>query len=171
MQPILKISDMMKIFLTSVCVFMFSWASAQISTAKMNDLHVGMTVKQVEQLTKIKVSDLSKEYAVTVKGIPYKIMFGSTFKGGQYTTDVLSYIETRSVGIKTLSGIGMGSSLDELWKNYQKYNFTLYKNNKEGLRSFFIIDEENATNLEFELKAGKVQLIRIFTYNPEECTL
>lgn len=151
------------------------FVKAQISTTKMNDLRIGMTVSEVEKLTQIKITNLFNQYNVTVKGIAYKIAFAATYKNGQFTPDVLGVVMTSNPSIKTLSGIGVGSNLDLLWNNYHKYNIDLTKgeqlsNSKQLQRFFTITDQENATKLQFELVDGQVKEITVQSYNPEECT-
>lgn len=83
----------------------------------------------------------------------------------------LSSISTTSKNIKTLSGIGIGSTLEDLWKAYSsKYNVFLDKSNNNN-REFRIDDRENGVILTFSLKNEIVTTIRLSSYNPEECTL
>lgn len=154
-------------FLLSVVGF------GQISTTRMNELKIGMRPFEVLKLLGKKIAAIvdEGETNVTLKGIDYTIEIRSGYLNKTENDTYLSSISTTSKNIKTLSGIGIGSTLEDLWKAYSsKYNVLLDKSNNNN-REFRIDDRENGVILTFSLKNEIVTTIRLSSYNPEECTL
>ncbi|MGV0925147.1 hypothetical protein [Empedobacter tilapiae] len=154
-------------FLLSVVGF------GQISTTRMNELKIGMRPSEVLKLLSNKPVAIAdeNETKITLKGIDYTIEIRSGYLSKTEKDTYLSSISTRSKNIKTLSGIGIGSSLEDLWKAYSsKYNVLLDKSNNNN-REFRIDDRENGVILTFSLNNEIVTTIGLSSYNPEECTL
>ncbi|WP_314241536.1 hypothetical protein [Empedobacter tilapiae] len=154
-------------FLLSVVGF------GQISTTRMNELKIGMRPSEVLNLLSNKPVAIAdeNETKITLKGIDYTIEIRSGYLSKTENDTYLSSISTRSKNIKTLSGIGIGSSLEDLWKVYSsKYNVLLDKSNNNN-REFRIDDRENGVILTFSLNNEIVTTIGLSSYNPEECTL
>lgn len=154
-------------FLLSVVGF------GQISTTRMNELKIGMRPSEVLKLLgnkPVAIAD-ENETKITLRGIDFTIEIRSGYLSKTENDTYLSSISTRSKNIKTLSGIGIGSSLEDLWKAYSsKYNVLLDKSNNNN-REFRIDDRENGVILSFSLKNEIVTTIGLSSYNPEECTL
>lgn len=146
---------------------------AQISTMRMNELKIGMRPSEVMKLLGNKpmaIADNS-ETKITLKGIDYIIEIRSGYLSKTDNDTYLSSISTTSKNIKTLSGLGVGSSLEDLWKTYSsKYNVFLDRSDN-NYREFRIDDKENGMILNFNLKNEIVTKIELNSYNPEECTL
>ena len=145
----------------------------QISTTRMNELKIGMRPSEVLKLLGKKPAAIvdEGETKITLKGIDYTIEIRSGYLSKTENDTYLSSISTTSKNIKTLSGIGIGSTLEDLWKAYSsKYNVFLDKSNNNN-REFRIDDRENGVILTFSLKNEIVTTIRLSSYNPEECTL
>lgn len=164
----------MKIRFTFLGFFLLSaFGFAQISTTRMNELKIGMRPFEVLKLLGEEIAAIvdEGETNVTLKGIDYTIEIRSGYLSKTENDTYLSSISTTSKNIKTLSGIGIGSTLEDLWKAYSsKYNVLLDKSNNNN-REFRIDDRENGVILTFSLKNEIVTTIRLSSYNPEECTL
>lgn len=146
---------------------------AQISTMRMNELKIGMRPSEVMKLFGNKPMAIAddNETKISLKGIDYTIEIRSGYLSKTENDTYLSSISTTSKNIKTLSGIGVGSSLEDLWKAYsEKYNVFLNKS-LDNYREFRIDDQENGTILLFQLRNEIVTKIELNSYNPEECTL
>lgn len=155
------------LFLLSIVGF------GQISTTRMNELKIGMRPSEVLKLLGKKPAAIVDEGETnfTLKGIDYTIEIRSGYLSKTENDTYLSSISTTSKNIKTLSGIGIGSTLEDLWKAYSsKYNVLLDKSNN-NYREFRIDDRENGVILTFSLKNEIVTIIGLSSYNPEECTL
>lgn len=164
----------MRIKITLLGFFLLSVVGfGQISTARMNELKIGMRPSEVLKLLGKKPAAIvdEGETNITLKGIDYTIEIRSGYLSKTENDTYLSSISTTSKNIKTLSGIGIGSTLEDLWKAYSsKYNVFLDKSNNNN-REFRIDDRENGVILTFSLKNEIVTTIRLSSYNPEECTL
>ncbi len=155
-------------------LFCFStFCFAQISTTKMNELKIGMRPAQIMKLLGSKPTAIAdnNETNIKVNGINYTIYIQEGYLSKGEGDTYLGSISTTSKAIKTLSGVGVGSTVEDLWNAYSsKYNVFLNKS-ENNFREFRIQDEENGTMLIFELKNEIVTKININSYNPEECTL
>ncbi len=155
-------------------LFCFStFCFAQISTTKMNELKIGMRPAQIMKLLGNKPAAIAdnNETNIKVNGINYTIYIQEGYLSKGEGDTYLGSISTTSKAIKTLSGVGVGNTVEDLWNAYSsKYNVFLSKS-ENNFREFRIQDEENGTMLIFELKNEIVTKININSYNPEECTL
>lgn len=139
----------------------------------MNELKIGMRPSEVLKLLCKKPAAIvdEGETNITLNGIDYAIEIRSGYLSKTENDTYLSSISTTSKNIKTLSGIGIGSTLEDLWKAYSsKYNVLLDKSINNN-REFRIDDRENGVILTFSLKNEIVTTIGLSSYNPEECTL
>ncbi len=146
---------------------------AQISTTRMNELKIGMRPADVLKMLGKKPAAIAdnSEMNIKVNGIDYTIDIGNGYLSKTENDPYIRSIGTESNKIKTLSGLGIGSNLEELWKAYSgKYNFFLNKS-ENNFREFRIDDKDNCTMLIFRLKNEIVIKIELNSYNPEECTL
>lgn len=94
---------------------------------------------------------------------------------GEHYTDVqngnsmsVTELSTKSTKFRTRSGIGVGSSREELWNTYKDFSrieiFKPYDTNGERIatdRNFSIYDEDAGTTLTFVLRDDKVVEIRV----------
>ncbi len=101
---------------------LFLSAQAQITTGRINDIRLNKTQEEIEKTIGQKLKLKSDEYdwlsyaEINHKGIQLKLGFVKlTTEEGTAENYTLYEIRTSSPNIKTLSGIGVGSSLDELW--------------------------------------------------------
>ncbi|WP_313580152.1 hypothetical protein [Chishuiella sp.] len=149
------------------------FCSAQISTTRMNDFKIGMFPSDLFKLIGNKAAAIAidTEFSIVNKGIEYTLYVGDGYLSGENGGAYLKSISTKSKNIKTLSGLGIGSTLDDLWNAYSTKYYVFINKEIEGIRSFSIQDEQNGTILTFELINGRVDKIEINSYNPEECTL
>lgn len=152
----------------------FFLLNAQISTTRMNDLKLGMSLTEAEtvlgkalELTKGE-NDWGYVTKVTHKGAEFSLRFVENQNEGGMTYYSLNDVETTSTQIKTLSKIGIGSSLDDLWKAYKNYSISIWKGWDENAeaystteRVFQLQDSDASTVLYFYLKNDKVYKIAL----------
>lgn len=154
-----------------IAAFVVGIASqAQVSTTRINDVKLGMKLSELEKLTGQKFKLKLNEYGypdgdltIVSKGVTYKV--GLTLNGesaGQETLTIYS-IKSSDSTLKTLSGIKIGSSLDELISKYKNLNIEIfdgYDENTEkrtkAFRYFNVEDYDAGTLLQFKLVNDKV---------------
>ncbi|MFV0305674.1 MAG: hypothetical protein ACK5IC_09375 [Moheibacter sp.] len=154
--------------------------SAQISTTRMNDLKVGMKLSEVER-TLDETIHLAKDknwgYTATInhKGSKFNVRFIEHSDNNGIISYSLFKIETTSTNIKTLSKVGIGSSIDDLWRVYKNYSISIWKAWDSGAekysetdRTFQLSDGDTGTALYFHLRNNKVYKISL-NYYEEGC--
>lgn len=148
--------------------------SAQISTTRMNDLKLGMSLSDVEsslgkplELTKGE-NDWGYVTKISHKGAEFSVRFIENQNESGMTYYSLYEVETTSSAVKTLSKVGVGSSLDDLWKAYKNYSISIWKGWDEKSESystqervFQLQDMDASTVLYFYLKNDKVYKISL----------
>lgn len=148
--------------------------SAQISTTRMNDLKLGMSLSEVEstlgkplELTKGE-NDWGYVTKISNKGAEFSVRFIENQNESGMTYYSLYEVETTSAAVKTLSKVGIGSSLDDLWKAYKNYSISIWKswddkseNYSTNERVFQLQDMDASTVLYFHLKNDKVYKISL----------
>ncbi|MCA4783117.1 hypothetical protein IF125_12775 [Empedobacter stercoris] len=143
---------------------------AQVSTTRINDIKLGMKLSELEKLTGQKFKLKLNEYGypdgdltIVSKGITYKV--GLTQNGESNGADNLTIymIKSSDSSLKTLSGIKIGSTLDELLSKYKNLNIEIFDGYDEktekrtkAFRYFNIEDYHNASILQFYLVNDKV---------------
>lgn len=113
---------------------LFLSAQAQITTGRINDIKLNKTQEEIEKTIGQKLKLKSDEYdwlsyaEINHKGIQLKLGFVKlTTEEGTAENYTLYEIRTSSPNIKTLSGIGVGNSLDDLWNTYKKdFNLSVW---------------------------------------------
>lgn len=161
----------MKNWIITAFLFFSSFGFAQVSTTRINDIKMGMSLTDLEKMVgnkiKLKVDEDGyplEEINVTYKGIKYKLYFWHFEEGNK-----VSSIEASDSSLKTLSGIGIGSSLEDLWSKYKAYNISIFNGwdengNKSNERYFSIQDNDNGTQLRITLKNNKVVSFSVYYY-------
>lgn len=148
--------------------------SAQISTTRMNDLKLGMSLSEVEsslgkplELTKGE-NDWGYVTKISNKGVEFSVRFIENQNENGMTYYSLYEVETTSASVKTLSKVGVGSSLDDLWKAYKNYSISVWKGWDEKTekystteRVFQLQDNDASTVLYFYLKNDKIYKISL----------
>lgn len=148
--------------------------SAQISTTRMNDLKLGMSLSEVEsklgkplELTKGE-NDYGYVTKISHKGADFSVRFIENQNENGMTYYSLYEVETTSSAVKTLSKVGIGSSLDDLWKAYKNYSISIWKMWDEKTeaystqeRVFQLQDNDASTVLYFYLRNDKVYKISL----------
>lgn len=148
-------------------------AYAQITTTHMGDIYVGKKIADVEKDLGLKIPIVIKEgtygfyFKTDYKGEKYELYFTEGFYEGEETYQ-LTEVSTVSPTLKTLSGMGIGNTLEDLWKTYKKYSIEVFwqwdtekDQPSKTDRIFQIIDRENYTVLQFLIRNNKVYQIRI----------
>ena len=144
---------------------------AQISTTRINDIKLGMKLSELEkvigQKVKMKLNeDGYPEDPVTVvsKGVTYKISLSSTGEEGANASKLSVYmIKSSDSSLKTLSGIKVGSTLDDLISKYKNLNISIFDGYDEktdkrtkAFRYFNVEDYDAGSILQFNLVNDKV---------------
>ncbi|WP_314241537.1 hypothetical protein [Empedobacter tilapiae] len=144
---------------------------AQVSTTRINDVKLGMKLSELEKLTgqkfKIKLNEYGYpdgDVTIVSKGVTYKVGLTTNGEetGGSSTLTVYS-VKSSDSSLKTLSGIKIGSSLDELINKYKNLNISIFdgyddKTDKrtKAFRYFNVEDYDNGSILQFYLVNDKV---------------
>lgn len=167
---------MKKIF-TLLTLGIFSFGIAQISTTRMNEMRLNNTLQQVEKALgqKLEITKTGDDWLfyvkVSDKGADFTLGFLESINESNSNELVLYEIKTNSSEIKTLSKLGVGSSIDDLWKAYKNYNISVWQmwdeiedSNSKTDRVFNIQDHDAGTSLYFYLRNNKVYEIVIGVY-------
>lgn len=143
------------------------WVTAQkVSTTAFGDIQMTLSDWQVNQLVKDKllVLDVSEpempNQNIQVNGVDYHIIY---FKNLRTKKLSIMYVSSESTKLKTLSGIGIGSSVNELWQKYKNYHIA-YASNGGNEKTFTLYDHDHQTELQFIVKNQKVTKITLFNY-------
>lgn len=155
---------------------------AQVSTTRINDFRLGMKKSELEKIIgkqiNIKLEDgyPSGPTHVVYKGVVLEIFFNNSYddSGNQLNDYTIYSVSSKDKSLKTLSGIGIGNSLDDLIGKYKDNNIEISDSWDENgkrvktKRYFTINDYDAGTYLMFTLQNGKV--IDIYTsYKKEGC--
>lgn len=164
----------MKKISTLLTLGIFSFGIAQISTTRMNEMRLNNTLQQVEKALgqKLEITKTGDDWLfyvkVTDKGADFTLGFLESINESNSNELVLYEIKTNSSEIKTLSKLGVGSSIDDLWKAYKNYNISVWQmwdeiedSNSKTDRVFNIQDHDAGTSLYFYLRNNKVYEIVI----------
>jgi hypothetical protein len=133
---------MKKLLFALILIFegltVFSQVTVTASTGKIGPFKLNMFKKDVEQIVsqKINLQYAEDEYSTEVKvnnnGVDYTLTFQ---KADNIDSCILSSIRTTDNRVKTLSGLGIGNTKNDLWNAYSdKYYISLYdfwEENKE----------------------------------------
>ena len=135
----------------------------KVTTSKFGDISYEMTQKQVAALTpnKLALYDVNNpempEQDIELNGIKYHISYYKNLKTKQFEVYTVSSV---SAQLSTLSGIKIGSTLDDLWRNYKKYDISVQEiledDEIKSSRVFMINDLDNGCSLVFYLINNKV---------------
>jgi hypothetical protein len=146
-------------------------AQAQITTGRINDVRLSKTLDEIEKTLDQKLKLKSDEYdwmsyaEINHEGIQMRLGFvKQSNEEGTSENYILSEIRTSSPNIKTLSGIGVGSCLDDLWNTYKKdFNLSvwfLYDDDIQDIskkkRMFELTGMEEYTVIRFYLDNDKI---------------
>lgn len=166
----------MKTILSSLICLIVLNIQAQISTSRMGDIYIGKRKADVEKVIGQKIITekedgyYDQKAEIHHKGVDYLLTFIDGYVDGEEAV-MLYEISTTSTKIKTISGMGVGNTLEDLWKTYKNYTIELvwsWDMDREQFskteRIFKIYDYDNATVLQFLLKNDKVYQIRIYVY-------
>ena len=150
-----------------IFIILSSSLFAQITTTRMGHIKIGMRGKDIAEMhdrkTNYSLNNLKHQGAIL--NVELNPGYLSKYEGDEYVT----IISTQSKNLKTMSNIGVGNTLEDLWNTYHsKYTIDVSKED-EGLRTFTLEDAENGTRLLFDLKNNIIIKISIYSYNPEEC--
>ncbi|MGV0926961.1 hypothetical protein ACTS9K_07250 [Empedobacter sp. ULE_I145] len=100
----------------------------KVTTSKYGDISYEMKQKQVAALTpnQLALYDVNNaempEQDIELNGIKYHISYYKNLKTKQFEVCMVSSVSSK---LLTLSGIKVGSSLDDLWKAYKKYDISV----------------------------------------------
>ena len=159
----------MKIYYTLGFLLLFGFSFSQISTTRMNEMRINNTLPQIEKALgkKLEIARKVDDWLYTInisdKGSDLSLGFMESMDENDKTTFVLYEVKTKSTKIKTLSNLGVGSTLDELWKAYKNYNISVWQTWDEKTekystteRVFQLNDHDASTAIYFYLRNDKV---------------
>ncbi|MDH1883825.1 MULTISPECIES: hypothetical protein [Empedobacter] len=143
---------------------------AQVSTTRINDVKLGMKLSELEKLTgqkfKLKLNEYGypeDDLTIVSKGVTYKVGLTSNGDGNGSNNLTVYSVKSTDSSLKTLSGIKVGSSLDELLSKYKNLNISIYdgyddKTDKrtKAFRYFNVEDQDAGSILQFKLVNDKV---------------
>lgn len=155
------------LFLLLLLISVISFA--QISTTRMNEMRLNNTLQEVEKALgkKLEIAKKVDDYYYTIKindkGSDFELSFVETTDDNGRTIYLLHQIVTKSSNIKTLSKIGVGSSLDDLLRAYKNYTISIWSSWDEKTektsktnRTFQLSDHDFGSVIYFELVNDKV---------------
>ena len=171
----------MKNTINLIALFCSTLIFAQVSTTRINDFKLGMKKSELEKLIgkpiNVKFDDDRPPELTNIvfKGIVYELYFMSGYdENGNRLNDMELYsVKSKDKSLKTLSGIGIGSSISELIEKYKDNNIEISDswddNGKrtKTTRYFNINDYDAGTYLQMTLKNGRVT--DFYVGNQEGC--
>ncbi len=153
-----------------LALFVSGLINAQVSTTRINDFRLGEKKYDLEKIIG-KTINFSKENGyqtepanIVYKGIVYELYFNPSYddNGNQINDFTLHSVRSKDKTLKTISGITVGSTFDELLSKFKDYNIEINDswddngNRTKTNRIFTINDYDAGTYLVFTLKNGKV---------------
>jgi len=168
---------MKKVFLFSVLFLGIQMISAQenfeISTLRIGPFSLKMDVSEADKIAgkKLKATDYDSPQQINYKGEIFKIYIYGSYSDSSKDERNIGSISTTSKKFRTKSGMGVGSTKDELLNTYRNYpNFEFYTpkdDNDKYITSegyFQLRDNEAYTMLSFKLVNNIVTEVSVF-YN------
>ncbi|GGF08097.1 hypothetical protein SAMN05443634_10342 [Chishuiella changwenlii] len=160
-----------KIYL-SIIIVVISFVNGlaqKISTTQFGDIKSKMNNVEVSKLNpkQLTVMDVSNEdmpeQDITINGITYHVVYYNNLKTKKL--EVYS-VSSTSKNLSTLSGIKVGSTLNDLWKNYKNYDISVKnnfdtRNNENSKRIFILNDIDNGSSLYFYLNKNTISEIKL----------
>ncbi|MEG0928537.1 hypothetical protein [Chryseobacterium sp.] len=167
---------MKKIISLFVFVLAFGFANAQenfeVSTLRIGPYKIFMPKAEAEKIagTKLKNSDGEKKSIVKYNGETIQIdIFDNYINEANPSVPSITYITTTSKKFKTKSGIGVGSTRDDLINAYRNYaNFSVredWDNNGKPVKNsgyFNLEDGQAGTQLSFKFVNNIVTEISVY---------
>lgn len=135
----------------------------KISTAQFGDIKNTMSFEEVSKLNTREnyiVEKTNEEMLgqhIIINEIPYHVVYYKNLKTKKF--EIYS-VSSSSKNLSTLSGIKVGSTLSDLWKNYKKYDISV-KNDYDSSRVFILNDTDNGSSLVFYLESNKIIKIKL----------
>lgn len=150
---------------------LFLSVQAQITTGRINDIRLNKTLDEIERTLDQKLKLKPDEYdwmsyaEINHNGIQMQLGFIKRSNEEGTSEDYILYeIRTSSPNVKTLSGIGVGNSIDDLWNTYKKdFNLSVWFTYDDEIqdiskkkRIFELIGIEEYTAIRFYLDNEKI---------------
>lgn len=171
----------MKNYITLLAFVLSTLTFAQVSTTRINDFKLGMKKSDLEKIIgktiNVKMPDGYQVDPTNVvfKGVVYEVYFSNQYDdNGNLLNDMQLYsVKSKDKSLKTLSGIGIGSSISELIEKYKDNNIEISDswddngNRIKTTRYFNINDYDAGTYLHMTLKNGRVT--EFYVSNQEGC--
>ena len=160
----------MKYKINLFAILFSSFLFAQVSTTRINDFRLGMKKTELEKIIgktiQLKLSDgypIENSHIVH-KGIVYEVSFNKHYddNGNESKDFIIHSVTSRDRSLKTLSGISLGSTFDEVLNKYKNNNISIYDswddngNRDKSGRRFVIDDYDFGSQLMILIKNGKV---------------
>lgn len=166
----------MKTTLSLLLAFLFYQSAAQITISRMNNLKLETQIGEVEKILGQKLEPKGSEdnwvkhTEVISNGVPLRLGFVSLWDD-KADAEVLKLweISTISDQIKTLSGISVGDTMEELWDTYKnKFDISVWsvwdektQEYSKDEKYFDLMEPEEISIVRFSLKNGIITEITI----------
>ena len=171
----------MKIHVLLISLLFSIFLPAQITESGMNGLKISQTLQETEKMTgqklKLKLSEEDWGHIATVRvqDAELKLVFIDINYDEGKPNYILFRISTQSTKIKTVKGMGVGNTLDELWNTYKNHSISIWKDwakeelkTKDNFRIFTVqasLDDDLApSEISFYLKNNKVYKVEVYLY-------
>lgn len=151
---------------------------SQVTSTGIGDIKIGMSLPELSKLTGMEVELLPDEgfgeIELSYKNVNYLVTITRIFDiASDNSKPSVFSIETKDPSMKTTSGIGIGSSQEDIWNAYKNNSIEVWNHwdkKKEDYSSdarvfSVLFDEENMNVIYFELENNKVTSITV-SYNP-----
>jgi len=161
----------MKKIYSIIALLLTIFSLAQVSTTRINEFKLGEKKSELEKIIGKPIHITLDEYNypsnpsnVVYKGVVYELYFSPSYddEGNVSNEYMLNSVRSKDKTLKTLSGIKIGSSFDELINKFKDYNIEIndsWNDNGNRIKTerlFTINDYDAGTYLVFTLKNGKV---------------
>ena len=173
-----KIKDTMKKLTFLFTLLFFGMISAQenfeLTTLRIGAYKIFMKADDAEKLAQKKLQifeEWEKSNSVSVNGEKIEIKLQNTYISEKEPSKLAIYsLSTKSAKFRTKSGIGVGSTKDELIVAYKNYpNFSVHQgwddkgeNRSKTISYFNLSDSDAATELSFKLENNIVTEVSVY---------
>ena len=173
-----KIKDTMKKLTFIFTLLFFGMISAQenfeLTTLRIGAYKIFMKADDAEKLAQKKLQifeEWEKSNSVSVNGEKIEIKLQNTYISEKEPSKLAIYsLSTKSAKFRTKSGIGVGSTKDELIVAYKNYpNFSVHQgwddkgeNRSKTISYFNLSDSDAATELSFKLENNIVTEVSVY---------
>ena len=132
--------------------FSLVWGQQSISTVRIGDIRINDSVQSIEKKLgiKLKMKAPTEEYGLhTAMVMQYDAPVKLSFYKSDYENKIsysLSSISTKSAALKTVSGMGVGNTYEELFNTYKDKDFESFTDYENKKLRYFVINDNDEKN-------------------------